>query len=332
MTSIQLTHRQLIEKCLNNEVLPRTPVALWQHFPVDDQSADNLLAATVNFQQRFDFDLIKVSPSSSFCLKGWGSEDKWTGNPEGSREYVKFPIMNPEDWKKITPLSPKSGQMAGQLSVLDGLVKTFAKDTPIIQTIFSPLSQAKNLIGRDRLIAQLRLHPEAVHSALKVITQTTINFIEEAAKTGIDGIFYAIQQAQYGLLTEDEFKSFAMPYDLLVLETVQNLWFNMLHLHGDNVMFDIVSSYPVQVINWHDRQTQPSLAEAQKKYKGTVCGGLKQWETMAYGTSEDVKLEAADAIQSTSGRRFILGTGCVMPVIAPYGNIMAAINTARPTK
>ena len=328
--SSNLTHRQLIEKCLNNETLPRTPVALWQHFPVDDQSAYTLYAATVNFQNRFDFDVIKVSPSSSFCLKGWGSDDQWSGNPEGSRNYTQFPIVAPEDWRKLTPLSPKSGQLGNQLVCLDKLVKTFGFDTPIIQTIFSPLSQAKNLIGRDKLIAQLRQHPDAVHTALKVITQTTVDFIQEAAKTGIDGIFYAVQQAQYGLLTEDEFKSFGIPYDLLVLEAVQDLWFNMLHLHGDNVMFDVVSSYPIQAINWHDRQTQPSLAEAKKKFKGIVCGGLRQWDTMAYATPEDVRQEATDAIQSTGGTRFILGTGCVMPVIAPYGNIMAAINTARP--
>ena len=33
--------------------------------------------------------------------------------------------------------------------------------------------------------------------------------------------------------------------------------------------------------------------------------------------------EAADAIAQTGGRRFILGTGCVVPVIAPHGNILA---------
>ena len=31
-----------------------------------------------------------------------------------------------------------------------------------------------------------------------------------------------------------------------------------------------------------------------------------------------------DAIRQTGGRRLLLGTGCVVPVIAPHGNILAA--------
>jgi len=37
-----------------------------------------------------------------------------------------------------------------------------------------------------------------------------------------------------------------------------------------------------------------------------------------------VEDEALDALQATGGKRFILGTGCVTPITAPYGNIMAA--------
>ncbi len=34
--------------------------------------------------------------------------------------------------------------------------------------------------------------------------------------------------------------------------------------------------------------------------------------------------EATAAILATEGKRFILGTGCVLPVIAPQSNIAAA--------
>ena len=34
--------------------------------------------------------------------------------------------------------------------------------------------------------------------------------------------------------------------------------------------------------------------------------------------------ESEDAIAQTGGERLILGTGCVLPIIAPYGNIVAA--------
>jgi uroporphyrinogen decarboxylase len=55
-----------------------------------------------------------------------------------------------------------------------------------------------------------------------------------------------------------------------------------------------------------------------------VCGGLQRDRTMVLGTPESVTTEALDAIQQTEGKRFILGTGCVLPIIAPRANIWAA--------
>jgi uroporphyrinogen decarboxylase len=109
-----------------------------------------------------------------------------------------------------------------------------------------------------------------------------------------------------------------------VLEVAQDLWLNMLHLHGSDVMFSQLADYPVTVINWHDRETPPSLAEGQDIFKRAVCGGLQRWQTMVLGTPEQVVEEARDAIAATGGRRFILGTGCVLPTVAPRANILAA--------
>ncbi|NLD74956.1 MAG: uroporphyrinogen decarboxylase, partial [Chloroflexi bacterium] len=112
--------------------------------------------------------------------------------------------------------------------------------------------------------------------------------------------------------------------DLEVLEAAEHAWFHLLHLHGDEVMFDRLARYPVQAVNWHDRETPPSLTDARKRFAGALCGGLRQWETMVRGTPEDVRREAADAIRQTGGRGFILGTGCVTPIVAPTSNIRAA--------
>jgi uroporphyrinogen decarboxylase len=76
-------------------------------------------------------------------------------------------------------------------------------------------------------------------------------------------------------------------------------------------------------VNWHDRETSPSLSEAQKGFKGVVCGGMRQ-DTLVYGNQAEVRREATDAIQQTNGKRFILGTGCVVPVIVSHGNLLAA--------
>ncbi len=46
---------------------------------------------------------------------------------------------------------------------------------------------------------------------------------------------------------------------------------------------------------------------------------------MVFGTADDVQAEAQAAFDQTrGGQRLILGTGCVVPVIAPHGNLLAA--------
>lgn len=321
---MSISHRQRIETCLAGEKPDRAPVALWRHFPVDDQTPEGLAAAHLAFQGLYDFDFMKVTPVSSYSVSDWGVSDEWRGNTEGTREYSQRGIHQPEDWAKLETLDPNKGQLAKELDALRIISKVLGEGVPVIETVFSPLGQAKKMLGEGELLVHMRRHPEALHAGLRTITASTLRFIQAAAKYGIAGIFYAVQHAQYGLLSADEFRIFGRYYDLQVLEAAQDLWFNMLHLHGKEVMFSEVSEYPVVAINWHDQETPPSLNEALTQFPGVVCGGLKQWETMVLGTPAQVKKEARNAIEETDGKRFILGTGCVTPITAPHGNLLAA--------
>ena len=320
------THKERIQACLRGEILDRPPVALWRHFPVDDQSPETLARATLHFQQNYDFDLVKVTPSSSFCVRDWGVEDAWRGDAEGTRQYTKRVIHDPRDWERLPVLDPTSPHLNAQLECLRLIRAALDPDTPVLQTIFSPLAQAKNLAGNETLLMHLRLYPEAVMKGLEVITESTRRFVEAAQGAGIDGVFYAIQHAQADLMTIDQYDAIALPYDQKSLEPAKGLWCNLLHLHGLHIYFSrsILDSINFPIVNWHDQETFPSLVEAQQFAPGIVtCGGLRQ-DTLVYGTQAEVREEAEDAIQRTKGKRFILATGCVVPIIAPHGNILAA--------
>jgi len=318
------THRQRMEACLAGQRLDRPPVALWRHFPVDDQNPESLAAATLQWQKTYDWDLVKVTPASSFALKDWGVDDQWRGDSEGTRRYTKRAISSIDDWSKLSVLDADSPHLAAQLKCLAILRSELGNDVPLLQTVFSPLAQAKNLAGGETLLAHIRMRPDLVGRGMEIIAESTRRFVRAARAHGlVDGIFYAVQHAQTSLLSKDEFIEFGRSYDLLTLESARPLWLNMLHLHGENVYFNSVADYPVQIINWHDRDTPPALSEALTRTRAVLCGGLRR-ETMVYSTAEDVQAEITDAIQQTRGQRLLLGTGCVVPVIAPHGNLMAA--------
>jgi uroporphyrinogen decarboxylase len=324
MTMAKMSKSERVKAAIRGEAVDRPPVALWRHFPGDDERPEDLARATVAFQQRYDFDFVKVTPASSFCLRDWGSQDRWMGTMEGTRGYTVRPIQSAEDWRGLRPLDPDEGALGAQLRCLRFIADGLDGEVPFIQTIFNPLSQAKNLVGPERLPVHLRRHPGAVRDGLEVIVETTRRFIAAACETGIAGVFFAVQHARYGLLSEEEYETFGRFYDLQVLEAAEGLWLNVLHLHGTEVMFDLLADYPVQVINWHDRETWPPLAEGKARFDGAVCGGLQRWEVMVRGTPVQVREQALDALAQTGGKRFILGTGCVTPIVTPTSNIHAA--------
>jgi uroporphyrinogen decarboxylase len=319
-----MNKRERLKATLHGEPVDRVAVALWRHFPVDDQDPANLAAATVEWQAQYDFDLVKVTPASSFCLRDWGAEDRWTGNPEGTREYTNRVIQRPEDWTRLKGLEARQGYLGRQLQALDLIRAGLDPSTPVIQTVFSPLSQARNLVGAELLPVHVRQHPQALKAALEVITETTVRFVEAARQTGIDGIFYALQMATTRVFSLEEYQAFGEPYDRRVLDAAGDLWLNLAHVHGEDILFDLAAGYGAPVINWHDTETPPSLAEGLKKVRGAVCGGLHQWETMVRGTPDQVRAEALAAIAQAGGRRLILGTGCVTPITAPRANLRAA--------
>ncbi len=317
-----MTKRERLEATVAGEAVDRPAVALWRHWPGDDQRAEALARDTLDFQRTYDFDLIKCMPSSSYAISDWGAESRWMGNEEGTREWGRRVIQRPEDWARLRVLDPRQGVLGENLRALR-LIAAGADTVPFIWTIFNPLAQAKNLAG-ERLLLHMRQQPEELRAGLETITETIIRFIEAARESGMAGIFLALQHATYDLLSEEEYLQFGRPYDLRILEAVQGLWFNMAHLHGNHVMFDLVADYPVQAINWHDRETQPSLSQAIGRFPRALVGGLQRIETMVRGTPEQVQAEVRDAIEQTGGRRLIVGTGCVMLITTPVGNIRAA--------
>ena len=321
-----MNKRERLEAALAGQAVDRVPVALWRHFPGDDQDPHDLAAATIAFQRRWDFDFVKVTPASSFQIKDWGVQDEWRGNTEGTRQYTARPIQRAGDWRNLKMLAARSGALGTQLTCLKMVVEALP-DAPVIQTVFSPLAQMKNLAG-DRLLIDLRHNPAEFKAALDVITQSTLAFVREIAATGAAGIFYAVQHATSNLLSAAEFAAFGREYDLRILEATKDYWLNVMHIHGDNIYFDAVADYPLQVWNWHDRETGPALKDGLARITGAACGGIARDSVMLCGEPSDVRRQVADAIAQTGGRRIIVGTGCVMMIPTPEANIRAAIESA----
>ncbi len=326
-----MNHRERIHAAIKNQPVDRVPVALWRHFPNDDLRAEGLAARVVEFQKKFDFDFVKVTPASGYPAEMYGATFR-APSPgsararEGTRERVTFPVNALGDWDKIAPLDAKNPVFVRESAAMQLIRKEIGNDTPILQTIFSPLYTAHNLAG-ERMFADLRAHPDVLHRALKVLTETTTRIAAESLRAGADAIFFATQMATRQYFTEDEFRAFGERYDLQVLEVIRAAKsdFIFLHNHGIDTYFDLLAKWRVDVINWHDRRAAPSLKDARAKTKTALAGGVNEWDTLAAKSRDAIIAEVRDAIAQTAGRGFILAAGCVIPVDTPEENIRAVL-------
>jgi uroporphyrinogen decarboxylase len=318
-----MNKRERIHAAIQRQPVDRPPIALWRHFPKDDLDSERFAQDVVEFQNKFDFDFVKVTPAAGYMDEMYGAQMRAAGNREGTREHLTRAVNDWPDWAKIETLDRSNPVFQREYSSLKLIRERLGRDAPILQTIFSPLTAAKSL--SDRLIHDLREHPGELHHALEHLAKTVLNFALYSVEAGADAIFFATQVATRDFTTPEQARAFSQAYDLTLLEELRGkVDFILLHAHGENIYFGYLSQYPVQVLNWHDRKTPPSLAEGKRLFRGAVAGGIDEWGVLAGGTREQIQAQVREAIEQTEGTGLVVTPGCVIPIDTPEENIRAA--------
>ncbi len=322
-----MNKRERLLAASRREPMDRIPIAFWRHFPGDDQRAEDLAQATIAFQERYNFDFVKVSPSNSFAGEDWGARHAYRGNMEGTRDYLDRPVKHASDWRKLQALDVTKGAWGKQLQCLRMLKAHWGDEVPFIQTIFNPLMTARYIRG-DAWLVDMHEQPNDFHVGLEVLTDSIARFAHASIEAGAAGLFFATQSATYRQMSEAQYREFGLPYDLKIFEAAREGWFHLLHLHGDDIMFQLAREYPVQAVNWHDRTTPPSLREARAQFDGALVGGVERYTTLLQGDPQDVAAEVRDSIAQTGGGvGYIVSAGCVISIPTPESNIKAAIGS-----
>lgn len=320
-----MTKKERLQACIKGNELDRPPISFWHHFPAVDHDPEQLAQAMLEFQHRYDLDFVKLMPNGLYAVLDWGVTARHYKNSPKTEGISRYAVHEPEDWERLELLNPTQGVLGQQLSCLEIISAKLKGAAPIVQTVFSPLTIASKLAGCNRLKEHLESAPDKLHTGLEVITETGLKFARECVERGIEGVFFATQWASYTLLSEKEYHDFGKSYDLHILDPVcADTSFNILHIHGEEIMFDLLVDYPVCAINWHDRGTRPTLGEAVGKYGGCVVGGLDHEETMLNGTKAQIIQQVQDAIQQTRGERLIVGPGCVINPDVPAWRLHTA--------
>lgn len=315
--------RERVLAALNGEEVDRPPVALWRHFPEHDQTAQGLARAVADWQKKWDWDFVKVTPTSGYYFEDWGGtfEYRPQGNVHGTRTVLSRPVQSRPALENLKSLDVTQGVYGRELQALRELQKLLDEEVPVLETIFSPFNVANSLMG-GFLATAIADYPDELHQAMDAITEVMTEFALAALEAGADSVFFATQMAQPALIDEEQFRTWGIPYDQQVLNALRDHTdFLLLHIHGDNIYFDLpISAYPVDAVNWHTRIASPSLHDALTRFDSAVVGGLTE-EVLVHGHPDEVRTQVVDAVEQTNGRRIVVGAGCVTPITTPEGNI-----------
>lgn len=278
-----MTPRERVEAAISLDVADRPPMGAWGHDYLAEWSVDDLADSTVATARRHGWDFIKFQPRATCFAESFGA----TYRPSGGSTEAPVLESLPENLEfHPGPLDDQVEAIRKVVGALPGI--------PVLQTVFSPLTVAGYL--------------EKSAPGLDAISGPLIEFSRRSIEAGAAGIFYAISgYASTDMVSLDEYSKDILPSDLRVLESLpEDAWFNVVHLCGSNIHFDLAGRFPVQCVSWsiHD-PGNPSLEEGIKQSGKAGMSGIDR-----NSPSADQAWAAASV---DDGRGILVAPGCSIP-------------------
>ena len=323
--------RARVEATLVGGNVDRPAAGAWGHRYRDEWSPERLAQVTVERARRFEWDFVKFQPRATFFAEAFGAQYRPAGHSLRAPVTDEPRIKALEDWQGLVLVNPQV--MDDQVRALELVVEGLGDRVPVLQTVFSPLSVASYLVGREnrKLVREMRANLDVVLPELNRIADALIDFSRKSVAAGGAGIFYAIS----GFATPDAmpvavYDELVFPTDLRIVEALPTAaWFNVVHLCGSHVNMDVGRRLPVQAVSYSiHNQGNPPLGEARRLTGKAVMGGLEQRGVLVGGPPESIKSQVQDAIASTGGRGLLLAPGCSVPPRAPEVNLRTMMEAA----
>lgn len=304
----------------------RAPRAMWRHWPGDDQSVDTFVDVLVDDHQRFGWDFVKVSPSSSHTAEPWGAQSVFRAEGMlgriGEREYTRRAVRTLGEWDLLDEPAQLPASWSRQVEVVARLAATLPA-TPRLVSVFSPAAVFRYLCGDGLFLRTFRGQPATRERVLALVSSLTQQHVRRLVDAGADGIFYSTLAAAdtFGL---SEYIETCLPFDQAVMAPAADAFFNVLHLHGLRPHLEITASLPVSAVNWDTEGDVAALDDAYQYLRMPIIGGLDQNGLMVSGSAEQIAAEVEKLERLfRQTHQLMIGPGCASPVAIPIGNLKA---------
>ena len=329
-----MSARARVTAALRGDPVDRVPVSVWAHNFTAENSAQELCRETVRLAREYDWDYLKPQ-SRAYCFaEMWGLKYSPSARQAVPPAVIAYPLHAAGDLRSLRPADARSGALGEQLEALARIRAEIGLDRPIIWTIFSPLTTARYLFpgGEAQVMDIMRSEPAALESGLEAMTETLADYARACVRHGADGIFLATTAARRDTLSPVECRRFERKYDLAILQAAGQAPFNVMHVCGDNVLFEEFSDYPVAAFSWAATRGNPSLSEVHRRTGRAAIGGLPAKPVFKTLTETQVREHARGAVSEMHGRWLLLGPECSIDPETPASLLRAASDAVRESR
>src|ERR1700722_5707856 len=296
-----LSHKERVDKALAGQQVDRPPYTFYRHYdsPTAQLEAQNHL----DFHRTYNTDIVKVMND------------------------FEYPKSTTARWYELKPLdSPYPNQLETLRRVRDGL----NGDAYFIDTLYGPYmtamilfqsqprfaSQPKSDEAEDAQIKALhefqQQNPDAWHTALDAITQSTISHIHQAKKIGASGTLVSVFNAEAKFGSVEDYRKYTRPYDKRVFDALADTKLTVLHLHYlERPYLDQFQDFNAPVLQYSVKVSGIPISEVRKTYSQPILGGVDEIDFRKL-TTEEIHTQWTQA-KSQAGSKYIAAPGCSIP-------------------
>ncbi|MBR0465115.1 MAG: hypothetical protein IJJ23_12180 [Clostridia bacterium] len=320
-----MNKRQRVLSTIEKKPVDHVPVGFWYHFMDEKALGEPCVQAHVDYVRDCDLDMLKIMCDGYFPYP------------------VPEDIKTASDWWKLEPIGKNHPFIRQQVQRASRLVDLMGAEVATFYNVFAPFSSLRFGAGDDRVMNDLREDPLAVRHALDVVAQDNATLAEELLRTaGCDGVYYCVQGAEYGRLTEKEYREMIRPSDLYVLERANRYsGHNILHCcgwAGTKNQLCVWQDYPVACVNWAVYVEQMSLTEGRAFFGNKAClggfeslhrDGMTHKGLLHNASKEEIGAFTRDTILSFGKTGLLLGADCTVNSFIDHERIRWVVEAAR---
>jgi len=296
-------------------------------------SAQNLFLCQTSCYERFGHDSISVE----YGLHGIGTAmGSVTNNPENNvpaimDHYLKNldDLDAKLDLDKISRKNDPWSQMNYEMAQMT--IDKYGHEVGVSLSTPGPITAASSLYPIDKLLRASRKKPEKVHELLRFTTDAIKLLAKEFMDGGV-GISLCDPVASGTIMNEKSYREFVLPYTQEIIQFIHDYGKSVTyHVCGNTTaLTEVMVETGCNVLSIDNRV---NLEDTKKRVgdKVAIIGNVDPVTVMMQGTPANVDAAVKECFRQgwDNPRKYMISTGCGIPIDSPVENIDAFMAAAR---